>query len=79
MGKTYTSIDQVNSDLEILKVKRELHYQKVFRSVENIKEELSPDRLVRNSVGSVASYVKSSGNIQAFLITYILKRFFKRK
>ncbi|MEK6451687.1 MULTISPECIES: DUF6327 family protein [Myroides] len=79
MRKAYTSFEEINQDLRILRVKRNLHYQKVFQSVDNIKDELTPDRLVRNTFGSVASYIKSSGNIQAFLITAALKFFFNRK
>lgn len=79
MRKAYSSFDEINTDLRILRVKRDLHYQKVFKSVDNIKDELSPDRIVRNTLGSVTSYIKSSGNIQAFIITAALKFFFNRK
>ncbi|MHC5201097.1 DUF6327 family protein [Myroides sp. LJL119] len=77
--KTYTSIDQINNDLNILRTKRDLHYQKIFRSVDVLKQELTPDHLLRSTLGSMVTYVKSSGNIQAFLITAILKKIFNRR
>ncbi|MTG96541.1 MULTISPECIES: DUF6327 family protein [Myroides] len=79
MRKQYTSLEEINSDLKILEVKREIHYQKIFQSVDDIKEELSPDRLVKNTVGSIANFVKSSGSLQAFVITTVLKYLFKKR
>ncbi|WP_010250390.1 DUF6327 family protein, partial [Myroides injenensis] len=66
MRSSYSSFEQINEDLKILKVKRDFHYQKVFRSIDNIKEELAPERIIKNTLGSVTSYVTSSGRIQAF-------------
>lgn len=77
--KSYSSIEDINKDLNILRVKRELHYQKVFQSVDIIKEELTPDRLLKSSVGSMVAYVKSSGSFQAFIITTILKQILNRR
>ncbi|WP_267740216.1 DUF6327 family protein [Myroides injenensis] len=79
MRSSYSSFEQINEDLKILKVKRDFHYQKVFRSIDNIKEELAPERIIKNTLGSVTSYVTSSGRIQAFFITAVLKYFFNRK
>ncbi|AJA68311.1 hypothetical protein HX045_02265 [Myroides odoratimimus] len=79
MRKSYSSFEEIKYDLEVLKLKKDIHYHKVFRAVDNIKTELSPDRVVRNTLGSVTSYVKGSSNIQAFLITTALKYFFKNR
>lgn len=76
--KTYQSIDEINKDLNILRIKRDLHYQKIFRSVDVIKQELTPDQILKNTMGSLVTYVRSSGSFQAFIITTILKKFFNR-
>ncbi len=77
--KSYSSIDEINRDLNILRLKRDIHYQKVFRSVDIVKQELTPDVLLRRSVGSMVNYIKSSGSFQAFIITTILKQIFNRR
>ncbi|MHC5310727.1 DUF6327 family protein [Myroides sp. LJL116] len=77
--KSYSSIEDINKDLNILRIKRELHYQKIFQSVDIIKEELTPDQLLKSSVGSMVTYVKSSGSFQAFIITTILKQILNRR
>lgn len=78
MKKSYSSIEEINADLEILKVQRDIHYYKIFQSVDNIKEELTPNNLVRNTFGTVTSFVKGSNNAQAFLISAAMKYFFKK-
>lgn len=78
MRKTYSSFEEINNDLQILKIQRDIHYHKIFRSVDNIKAELAPDNIVRNTFGSVTSFVKGSNNTQALIISAALKYFFKR-
>lgn len=39
--KIYSSYDEINRDLEILDIERKLHYYKVKRSVEDLKEHLT--------------------------------------
>lgn len=78
MKKSYSSIEEINADLEILKVQRDIHYYKISKSMDDIKSELAPNNLVRNTLGSVTSYVKGSSNIQAFLISAAMKYFFKK-
>ena len=37
--KKYTSYAEIDRDLEILKLEKDIHYQKILLSVEKIKEE----------------------------------------
>lgn len=39
--KIYTSFEQLDADIEILKVEREIHYQKIVLNVQQTKENLS--------------------------------------
>jgi len=78
MKKSYSSIEEINADLEILKVQRDIHYYKITQSLESIKSELTPNNLVRNTFGSVTSFVKGSNNVQAFIISAVMKYFFKK-
>lgn len=82
MQKKFNSLDEINRELRILDVQRLLHYQKIFQSVDVLKEELTPSNIVRSSLGSVSSYVSGSKNIKAYLattvISFILSKFFKK-
>lgn len=79
MKKSYSSFEEINRDLQILKIQRELHYQKILSSADDLKEELSPDRIIKNTFSSLIGQVRNSGGIQALLITSVLKYFFNRK
>lgn len=78
MKPKYSSYEDIRRDLQILKVERELNFHKIFRSVDQIKEEFHPYRLAINTFGSLSSTIKNSGGIQAFIITSVLKFIFKR-
>jgi hypothetical protein len=79
MRKIYSSFEEINGDLQILKIKRELHYQKILSSADDLKEGLSPDRIIKNTFSLLIGQVRNSGGVQALLITSILKYFFIRK
>lgn len=79
MKKSYSSFEEINRDLQILKIQRELHYQKILSSADDLKEELSPERIIKNTFSSLIGQVRSSGGIQAILISTVLKYFFNRK
>ena len=44
--KKYTSYAEIDRDLEILKLEREIQYKKVQLSVEEIKDDFSPSNSV---------------------------------
>jgi hypothetical protein len=44
--KKYSSYAQIENDLEILKVQKEIHYQKVRLSFEKTKESLAPSKTI---------------------------------
>lgn len=74
MKKNYSSLDQINNDLKILRLEKEIAYQKLHLAVDSLKEELTPDNLIRNSISSASSFVSNtSGNIKALAISSILK------
>ena len=79
MRKIYLSFDEITHDLKVLEIEKDIYFQKIFSSVDEIKADLSPDNLLKNSLGSITSYVTSSGTFQAFMITRVLKYFFNRK
>lgn len=49
--KIYSSYDEINRDLEILNLERKLHYQKVKRSFEDLKDDLTLPNLAEGFLG----------------------------
>lgn len=79
MRKSYSSLEQINHDLQILRIEREIHYQKVNLALEQLKEEASPERLLKNALGSAGSLFKNSGGVQTLIVTSIFRYFMRRK
>lgn len=87
-SKTYTSFEQIEIDLEILKLEKEIEYQKMMHSIAKSKESLSPKNLVSDVISSVATkisnpYLAIVGAVLPFAVTegipFIKKWMQKRK
>lgn len=75
MGKKkYSSYAQIDNELEILKVEKEISYQKLVVSIEKAKDSLSFVNVVSNAVDTVKStFFSSYGTILRILIPIIIK------
>ena len=75
--KIYTSFEQLDRELAILKVEREIHYQKIVLHVERTKESFS----TRNILSSVLhiNIPKSSSKILKFISPFLIQWFFNKK
>ncbi|MDR2222729.1 MAG: DUF6327 family protein [Flavobacteriaceae bacterium] len=78
MKKNYNSIEEINQDLNILKMERDLHYQKILQSVDVLKEETTPNNLVRSTFGAVSSYIRGSKDIKTYLTTALIRFVIKK-
>ncbi|WP_410879128.1 DUF6327 family protein [Myroides sp. DW712] len=78
MRKSYSSIEQINRDLQILRLEKEIHYQRINQALEELRDEVAPENLLRNALGSAGSLLKNSGGIQTLLVTSILKYFIRK-
>ena len=83
MKKYYTSYEEVNRELEILRLEREISIRKMGMNAEDIAEHLSPEHLLKQGFTSLTNSVKNSQGIKTLVITSIFKlifnKFFKRK
>ncbi|MBB1149274.1 MULTISPECIES: DUF6327 family protein [unclassified Myroides] len=79
MKKSYSSLEQINHDLHILRIEREIHYQKINLALDQLKEETSPEKLIKNTLGTAGSLLKNSGSIQTLIATSIFRFFMRRK
>lgn len=64
MRKTYTSFEEIDKDLKILKLKRQIQEEKVKLAVENTKKEFYPT----NIIGGLAPL------IQKIMISMVAKK-----
>jgi hypothetical protein len=63
--KKYTSFEQIERDLQILKLEREIHYNKIVLNYEQTKENLTPRNLlsgllhfsIPNNLGSIIKII----------------------
>ena len=58
--KKYSSYEQMELELKILKLEKELHFQKLIWNVQKAKEELSPQNIIGEVVGSYKSILSKT-------------------
>ncbi|WP_430614692.1 DUF6327 family protein [Flavobacterium sp. JP2137] len=79
MKKQFNSIEEINHELKILDVKRDLEFHRMVKSFDDLKEAFTPFKLLRSTFGSVTSLVSNSNGIQAFLVSTLIKFIFKKR
>jgi len=77
--KKYSSYEQIELELKILKLEKELSFQKMIWNVQKAKEELSPQNLIGEVVGSYKSILSKTyetilSNIIPILINWLSKK-----
>ncbi len=58
--KKYSSYEQIELELKILKLEKELSFLKMIWNVQKVKEDLSPPALIQAVVGSYKSIFSNS-------------------
>ncbi|WP_264520012.1 DUF6327 family protein [Flavobacterium sp. N1994] len=78
--KKYSSYAQIENDLEILKIEKEIHYQKIVLSIEKTKESLVPSKSISFVADIYNKYLSGTyGTILKILIPYAINWFINRK
>ncbi|MBP6551108.1 MAG: hypothetical protein KA208_05700 [Flavobacterium sp.] len=78
--KKYSSYAQIELELEILKVERELNLKRIVLDVEKTKESLLPKNLVKSFLGDYKSILSNySGTILNIAIPLLINWLTKRK
>jgi hypothetical protein len=67
--KKYSSYAEIEQELQILKIEREIQYQKIVLSIDKTKESILPFRKVNKILESVSNF--SSGTYGTILKTVI--------
>lgn len=80
MSKKYSSYDQINTDLEILKLEKEIHLQHILLNVEKTKESIQPENLFREALGSCKTILSNSyTSILQIAISYAINWLINKK
>lgn len=80
LKKQYTSFLDLEKDIEILQIKRKIHYQKIKLDTQNIKALINVEYLLSESGKKVfEKYTKKSGNWLSTLGPIILNIIAARK
>jgi hypothetical protein len=78
--KKYSSYAEIELELEILKLEKELNLQKIKLNVEKTKESLLPKNIIKSFLGDYKSILSnSSGTILNIVIPLLINWFTKRK
>jgi len=78
--KKYSSYAQIDSELEILKVEKEISYQKLVLSVQNTKESFTLLNITSNVLDTVKStFFSSYGTVLRLVIPIVIKWFRNKK
>jgi hypothetical protein len=80
ISKKYTSYGEIDRELEILRLEKEINYQKLILTVQKTKENFTPQNLVSGFLGSYKTLFSSSyGTILNIAIPYIIKWIVNKK
>jgi hypothetical protein len=78
--KKYSSYAQIDIELEILKVEKELNLKRIALDVEKTKESFLPVNLIKGFVGDYKSILSNySGTIINIVVPILINWLFKRK
>jgi hypothetical protein len=79
-SKKYSSYAEIERELEILKLEKEIHLQKLILSYERTKDALSPENMISDLFGYCKTMVASSYvKILQAVIPYIIGWLSNRK
>jgi alpha-D-ribose 1-methylphosphonate 5-triphosphate synthase subunit PhnI len=72
--KKYSSYAQIERELEILKIEKEINYQKLVFSIQKTKENLTPKSMINSFLGSYSNLFSGSyGTIINLIISFIVQ------
>lgn len=77
-NRSYKSFTEIDKDIQIAKLERDIHREKVFLQVEKMKSNFSLPGLLKNTIGGGEKSSSSSSvimNILNMALPFILKKF----
>jgi hypothetical protein len=78
--KKYSSYREIERDLEILKLEKEISYQKLILSIQKTKDSITPENIVCGFFDSYKNIISNSYvSILKSVVPYIISYFINRK
>jgi hypothetical protein len=78
--KKYSTYAEIDRDLEILKIEKEIEYHKLVLSFQKTKESFTPQGIVNNFLSSYKSILSNSYlDIIKMALPYLIQWILKRK
>jgi len=75
--KVYQSYDEINRDLEILKVEKDLAYAKFKKSLDETKDSLQPINMIGDTPKKILGVLGTmSGPLKSAALTWLFKKIF---
>ena len=72
--KKYSSYEEIDSEIEILKLEKEIHLQKILLNIEQTKEVLRPENLLIEFLGACKMVVTNSyTKVLLAVLPYMIK------
>jgi hypothetical protein len=75
VNRKYTAYTQIDRDLEILEIEKEINYQKLIFGVKQTKDNLIPQNIVTDLISKYGSAIPY-GPIVSTAIPFVLKKIF---
>jgi hypothetical protein len=79
-NRSYTSFAEIDKDLQIAKLERDIHREKIFLQAEKLKSNFSLSGLLKNTMGGGEKSSSSSSiimNIANMALPFIMNKFKK--
>ena len=76
--KVYNSYDEINRDLKILKVEKDLAYHRLLKEVEETKDSLKFKKIIGDTPKKLLGVAGMlSGPLKSLALTWLFKKVFK--
>lgn len=82
MKKKYNNFEELDRDLEILKLERELQWRKLVLTATNTSETLTPNNIAKDLVGRAVRMITPSAGTSVILplvFRFFMNRLLKKK
>lgn len=79
-NRTYKSFVEIDRDIQIAKLERDIHREKLLLHAERLKSSVSPSALLKSTIGGSASGGSSSMwmNVLNLALPFLFKKFSKK-
>lgn len=83
MKQRFNSYEEVNQQLEILKIERQISYHRLMKHTSSISDSFTLPNFLKLGIGTIGNSIGNSNQFKVFiyttLIKFVLRKVFKRK